>query len=46
VGFCAIKGHASQNKVFWALRGIELVSAPTNVMAVKCARRLRRDPGR
>jgi hypothetical protein len=28
VGFCAIKGHASQNKVFWALRGIELVSAP------------------
>jgi hypothetical protein len=37
-------GHASQNKVLSALRGTELVSDPTNVMALECARRLRRDP--
>ena len=37
-------GHASQNKVLSALRGTEVVSDPTNVMALECARRLRRDP--
>jgi hypothetical protein len=38
-------GHASQNKVLSALRGTELVSDPTNVMALECAHRLRRDAG-
>ena len=45
LGVCAIMGHASQNKVLAALRGTELVADPTNVMALECARRLRRDPG-
>ena len=45
LGVCAIMGHASQNKVLSALRGTELVSDPTNVMALECARRLRRDAG-
>ena len=43
LGVCTIMGHASQNKVLSALRGTELVSDPTNVMALECARRLRRD---
>jgi gamma-glutamylcyclotransferase (GGCT)/AIG2-like uncharacterized protein YtfP len=37
-------GPTSQNKVLSALRGTELVSDPTNVMALECARRLHRDP--
>src|SRR5437773_3735773 len=44
LGVCSVMGHASQNKVLSALRGTELVSDPTNVMALECARRLRRDP--
>ena len=36
-------GHASQNKVLATVRGSEVVSDPTNVMALECARRLRRD---
>jgi hypothetical protein len=44
LGVCSIMGHASQNKVLSALRGTEVVSDPTNVMALECARRLRRDP--
>src|SRR4030095_6957200 len=43
LGVCAIMGHASQNKVLSALRGTELVSDPTNVMALECAHRLRKD---
>jgi hypothetical protein len=43
LGVCAIMGHASQNKVLSALRGTEVVADPTNVMALECARRLRRD---
>ena len=45
LGVCSTMGHASQNKVLSALRGTEVVSDPTNVMALECARRLRRDPG-
>jgi hypothetical protein len=37
-------GHASQNKVLSTLRGTEVVADPTNVMALECARRMRRDP--
>ena len=44
LGVCTIMGHASQNKVLSALRGTEVVSDPTNVLALECARRLRRDP--
>jgi hypothetical protein len=44
LGVCAIMGRTSQNKVLSALRGTEVVSDPTNVMALECARRLRRDP--
>jgi hypothetical protein len=44
LGVCTIMGHASQNKVLSALRGTEVVSDPTNVMALECARRLHRDP--
>jgi hypothetical protein len=43
LGVCSLMGHASQNKVLSALRGTEVVSDPTNVMALECARRLRRD---
>ena len=44
LGVCSMMGHASQNKVLSALRGTEVVSDPTNVMALECTRRLRRDP--
>jgi hypothetical protein len=44
LGICSTVGLASQNKVLTALRGTEVVSDPTNVMALECARRLRRDP--
>ena len=43
LGVCSIMGRTSQNKVLSALRGTEVVSDPTNVMALECARRLRRD---
>jgi hypothetical protein len=44
LGVCSVMGHTSQNKVLSALRGTEVVSDPTNVLALECARRLRRDP--
>src|SRR5262245_11922766 len=44
LGACSAMGRASQNKVLSALRGTEVVADPTNVMALECARRLRRDP--
>jgi hypothetical protein len=43
LGTCSGMGHASQNKVVSALRGTEVVSDPSNVLALECARRLRRD---
>lgn len=43
LGVCSQMGRASQNKVLSALRGTEVVADPTNVMALECARRLRRD---
>ena len=43
LGVCSSMGHASQNKVLSTLRGTEVVSDPTNVMALECAGRLRRD---
>ena len=44
LGICSLLGRASQNKVLSALRGTEVVADPTNVLALECARRLRRDP--
>ena len=43
LGVCSSMGHASQNKVLSTVRGTEVVSDPTNVMALECARRIRRD---
>jgi hypothetical protein len=43
LGVCSVMGLASQHKVLSALRGTEVVSDPTNVMALECARRLRRN---
>ena len=37
-------GLASQNKIVSALRGTEVVSDPTNVLALECATRLAADP--
>ena len=41
---CSAVGPASQNKVVSALRGTEVVSDPTNVLALECARRLKSHP--
>jgi len=43
LGACSTVGLASQNKIVGALRGTEVVSDPTNVLALECARRLRLD---
>jgi hypothetical protein len=43
LGACSVVGLASQNKIVSALRGTEVVSDPTNVLALECARRLRAD---
>jgi len=44
LGVCSLMGYTSQNKVLSALRGTEVVADPTNVMALECARRMRKDP--
>jgi hypothetical protein len=41
---CASVGLTSQNKIVSTMRGTEVVSDSTNVMALECARRLRRSP--
>lgn len=41
---CSSVGPTSQNKIVSALRGTEVLADPTNVLALECARRLRRDP--
>jgi hypothetical protein len=41
LGACSAIGLASQNKIVSALRGTEVVSDPTNVLALECARRIR-----
>ncbi|WAS91987.1 hypothetical protein [Nannocystis punicea] len=41
---CAAVGPTSQNKIVTTMRGTEVVSDSTNVLALECARRLRRDP--
>lgn len=44
LGSCSVVGLASQNKIVSAGRGTEVVSDPTNVLALECAERLRKDP--
>lgn len=44
LGSCSVVGLASQNKIVSALRGTEVVSDPTNLMALECARRLHGNP--
>jgi hypothetical protein len=41
LGVCAAVALASQNKIVSTTRGTEIVSDPTNVLALECARRLR-----
>jgi hypothetical protein len=41
LGVCAAVALASQNKVVSTTRGTEVVSDPTNVLALECARRMR-----
>lgn len=43
-GACVAVAPTSQNRIVSTLRGTEAASDPTNVMALECARRLRRDP--
>jgi hypothetical protein len=44
LGVCSVLGLTSQNRIVSALRGTEVVSDPTNVLALECARRLREQP--
>lgn len=46
LGACSAVGPTSQNKIVTTMRGTEVVSDPTNVLALECAGRLRRDPDR
>jgi len=41
---CSVVGPTSQNKIVSALRGTEVVSDPTNVLALECACRLKANP--
>jgi hypothetical protein len=44
LGAASAVALASQNKIVATIRGTEVVSDPTNVLALECARRLRKDP--
>jgi hypothetical protein len=44
LGVASAVALASQNKIVSTIRGTEVVSDPTNVLALECARRLRADP--
>jgi len=41
LGACSVVGPTDQNRVLSALRATEVVSDPTNVLALECAQRLR-----
>ena len=45
LGVCSSIALASQNKIVSTTRGTEVVSDPTNVLALECARRLQKDGG-
>jgi len=44
LGACSVVGPTDQNRVLSALRATEVVSDPTNVLALECAQRLRARP--
>lgn len=43
LGVCSAVALASQNKIVSTARGTEVISDPTNVLALECARRLKED---
>lgn len=43
LGVCSTVALASQNKIVSTARGTEVVSDPTNVLALECAKRLKED---
>ena len=45
LGVCSVVALTTQNRVLSALRGTEVVSDPSNVLALESARRLRTGPG-
>ena len=45
LGACSVVALTDQKRVLSALRGTEVASDPTNVLALECARRLRVRPG-
>ena len=45
LGACSSVALASQNKVVSTTRGTEVVSDPTNILALECAKRLKDDSG-
>lgn len=45
LGACSVVGPTDQNRVLSALRATEVVSDPTNVLALECAQRLRTHAG-
>jgi hypothetical protein len=45
LGVCSAVALASQNKIVSTARGTEVVSDPTNVLALECAKRLKEDSG-
>jgi hypothetical protein len=45
LGVSSAVALASQNKIVSTIRGTEVVSDPTNVLALECAKRLQADPG-
>jgi hypothetical protein len=44
LGTCSVVGPTDQNRVLSALRASEVVSDPTNVLALECARQLQPSP--
>lgn len=44
LGSCSVIAPTSQDRTLYANRGTEVVSDPTNVLALECARRLRAAP--
>ena len=45
LGTCSVTALTSQNRIVSTARGTEVVSDPTNVLALESVRRLRDDPG-
>ena len=46
LGACSVVSPTVQDRAVVTARGTEVVSDPTNVMAIACARRVAREPGR